>query len=388
MLSCQRANDSQEINTTKSTIDGTYRLTMQVDTLQLPFEVQLITAADSSVYGSMISQVDSIYFRVPIILERSTPDSLYFNYINRNMSVARNEEGVMQGSALFRDAQRPVKLEKISNEISEDLQATRDFLPLPLGMDAPRWPSPTEDGELYVRQDTEIYLAEEMDGEWFTQMLDYDTSGFSFYSMGLSPDGKRLIAHGDASGEAPEGMGSGDYFMIYLDEKTDVDSIVRLPASVNTDSYEIFPSFTPDGDILVTSWKGYEDIPTAGRGDLYLAQKTDGQYQVQSLGPQVNTPDAEAGAFMDPEGRFILYHKNSQEPRTPDIIMMQERTDDGWLEPVKLSAPVNVNYAFQYAPRISPDGEYLYFNSHLRNDGLVYRIATAEVPELAPFFNE
>jgi len=382
-VGCNDSNNSTEF---PDVLSGTYELTMETDSMTVDFTVEFVTAVDSAVYGYIESEI--VDYEAPIGLDSLTTDSLYFRTYTHHLTLSRTDS-VMNGQFDFFDSQNPTEMVKQSNQVREPLLATRDQLPLKLDIEAKgmAWASPLSGDRTYLINDNLIYLAEKRGAIWETTFVEYDTTAWDFYSIGLSPGQDRLLAHGVPKTDDYPHEGGGDYYMLTLDTPTSVGEITHLPPSVNTDSYDIFPAFTPEGNILLSTWGKVEGLDQAGRGDLYLAEVDGENYAVNPIAEGLNTEQPEAGASMGPNGDILLFHRSDRDKGLPDRIFKMEKTESGWSEAELVGPPVTRDFTYTYGGRIDPSGEYLFFNSGFRGNSEIFRIPISEIPDLANSFN-
>ena len=80
--SCDKAKDRPELKKSKDYWKGTYDLTLQTDSTDIEFKIELVTGTDDMVYGYMQSDFKS--YDSPIALDSIASDSAYFHgYTNR-----------------------------------------------------------------------------------------------------------------------------------------------------------------------------------------------------------------------------------------------------------------------------------------------------------------
>ncbi len=327
--------------------------------------------------------------KAPLVLVEETVDSLYFNlWTGRmNFSVAKDKD-MMTGTGLIRDKVRRIEMKKVNTQISKALESSAEQVPLDLKAEAPAFTAHKKDGRFYLIgwRDHDIYLVRETDAGFEQKLVYYDPEQYIFSSIGLSPDEQILVAHGSEIGADGKDEG-GSIFLLHLKNDTEIDSIERLSDDVNTPSYDNFADFTPDGNIIFSSWGQAADNPGAGKGDIYLAVKEGDGYTTRSFSLVINTPVSDAGPFLDRKERFILFHKNSRDPLMSDKVFISTKENKQWTKARMLQAGVNTYCAGQYGARIDHSGKYLYFTSHRRGKGYLYRVRTSDVPELSPYFS-
>ncbi len=369
---------------TESTgLDGTYQLSAADGAA---YEIQLVTADDGAVYGTLYYQGDSARFDAPVDLRALTKDSLHLNmwYGRRFISVDRNQTP-MQGQANVEGDTIAVSLNRTGSTVSSDLQASAKLIPLPLQAEAPAFVAHKSNGQMYVIgwAGKGIYLVEETDTGWIEQPVPYDKDIYSFSSIGLSPDEQTLVAHGGPKSNQGRFEEGGAIYLLHLTNETTIDSIELLPGTVNTPSYDNFADFTASGDLIFSSWGNAAGRPGPGKGDLYRATRTPDGWKTRLLSPVLNTPDPDAGPSMNVEETVVLFHRNRRNPPMADKIFGSRRLNGQWQEAIRLPAPINIDHSGQYGPRLDPENEYLYWTSHHRGQGNLYRIRVADVPELA-----
>ncbi len=384
---CQPQKDSSGKATSEKDVwKGTYDLTLQTDSTDIDFKIELITGSDDLVYGYIQSDFKS--YDSPIVLDSIASDSVYFHGYTNKLRL-KQQDSVWKGKFTFLRKEYDVKMTKANTLVRESLVESKDFTPLQFDKDfnSVAWATPISEDKIYMVSEKDIYLAE-LEGEtWQTTKVNYDRTLWEFYSIGISADKQRLIGHGKPLTDNLPHQGGGDYYFLELKTPTGIGSISPLPKSINTDSYDIFPWMADNGDIALTSYGKVEGAEKSGRADIYLAKlQEDGSYEVDVFDKDINTEEAEAGVFMDYDRRFIIFHKNNRKKGAPDQLYISKKMADGWSTPKKLSSPVNRDFTWSYAGRIDPQGKYLYFNSGFRGKIQIYRIAVNELEELKPFF--
>ncbi len=195
----------------------------------------------------------------------------------------------------------------------------------------------------------------------------------------LSPDGSRLFFSSDRPLRHTQGAKRD--FNIWMTTPPRVpggewSEPIPLPEAINTVRDEYHTSVTSNGTLFFAGreWEG-----GYGRSDLYQAAYNGGMYgPPTNLGPPVNDELSQPDCYVSPDGRFmILAITDHPEGRGGDDLYVSYRREGGWSRPVNLGEPVN-SPEYEYGPTIS--GRYLYFTSHRRGNGDIYRIPVAELP--------
>jgi hypothetical protein len=126
-------------------------------------------------------------------------------------------------------------------------------------------------------------------------------------------------------------------------------------------------------------------------GDLYRAPLAGGQHAApQRLGPAINSAGREGMPFVAPDERYLLFSSNGQaETLGAEDLYVSFRQADGawsngsWSAAVNLGPTVN-SAAPELCPRVSPDGEVLFFLSGKSGTYDAYWIDAGLLAQLAP----
>lgn len=147
--------------------------------------------------------------------------------------------------------------------------------------------------------------------------------------------------------------------------------------SINTEAVEMHSAVTRDGTLYFAS-SGRPD--GLGRSDLYRAQFRDGRFgPPEPLGEPVNSPLSQPDVYVSPDGDWmILAITDHPDGMGGDDLYVSYWRAGAWTAPRNLGPAVNTP-EYEYGPTVSGDGEYLYFTSHRRAAGDIYRIRLREV---------
>jgi Tol biopolymer transport system component len=125
------------------------------------------------------------------------------------------------------------------------------------------------------------------------------------------------------------------------------------------------------------------DDDRGGDPDIYRAISMDGSPpRIERLQPPVNTPAPEDTPFVTPDGRVLFFSRRSEAGRSADIYVATAVADGGWTDPRPLREGVN-STAAEVCPRVSPDGDFLFFISNRSGVFRIYWIETSAVPEIS-----
>jgi len=123
----------------------------------------------------------------------------------------------------------------------------------------------------------------------------------------------------------------------------------RLPEPVNSAAAEWFPRPSRDGWLYFGSGRA----GGLGRTDIWRARERSGRWQVENLGPSINTAADEYEAMPSPDGTRLIV-------AAADGFYDARRSGDGWAPRVRLGPAINVN-GTEIGPLFSPSGRSLLF---------------------------
>lgn len=183
----------------------------------------------------------------------------------------------------------------------------------------------------------------------------------------FSPDGSRLYF--TSNRPLPGNAASGRYHIWQVDRRADGVWGPPGPApGVDTSANDLHSSVTASGAMYIASTRtgGF------GRYDLYRIEP-DGS--VVPLPAPVNDEYALTDAWVSADESWIILVITDHPSGLGGDDLYVSRVGDGkWSTPRNLGAPINSS-EYEYGPNLSPDGEYLYFTSHRRGSGDIFRIA-------------
>lgn len=134
----------------------------------------------------------------------------------------------------------------------------------------------------------------------------------------------------------------------------------HLPAPVNTNENEYYPSVNRSGDIFFTRDVG------AAKEDIVVSRKSgDGYTAAVSLPEAVNSNGYEFNAFVDPDEKYILFtaYGRKDDLGGGDLYISEKDADGNWLPALHLGSKIN-SAGIDYCPFVSPDKEYFFFTSN------------------------
>ena len=172
----------------------------------------------------------------------------------------------------------------------------------------------------------------------------------------FTPDGAHLYF---ISSRTDDGIKRKDLDIWRIDRSADGrwGKPQRLPEPVNSSGAEWFPRLSADGWLYFGSSRsgGF------GRNDIWRArQKPAGEWQVENLGPALNTAGDEYEPLPSSDGsRMILMAEGG--------LYRSRKTSIGWTPREKLGPGINVNGS-EIGAVFSPSGKSLLFARDLKGD--------------------
>lgn len=355
------------------------------------YEVQLAVGENDALLGFYEQFKDSLSQREVIYPEYISEYSVRLRTrFGGHFLEVSGENGKYSGVADLIGDTVQITLEKESSEPGFELKKKAQIEEVKIGLVRPQFPTFKEDGRFYIvgkpsihdYDVSNIYLIQKSnEGGYQHQKIAFDQDKYRFTGIGLSPDEKTLVASGIENSE--NHTTGSDLFLIHLKSATQVDRIENLGGIVNTPSYEIFPAFSPEGDILYSSGGNPAGQEVKGRADLFIARKTEDGYTPELIDDDLNTDLGDASLFMDHQGRFMIFYRKS--PGGDYINYISEKPGDGWSAPLQLTGTMeNVS---AYGLRVDRRGNHLYFTSFFQGPGKLFRVPTADIPEFKLFYN-
>ncbi len=215
------------------------------------------------------------------------------------------------------------------------------------------------------RGGTFIIHSFQVDGRW-TRPATVSFSGDPRYidaEPHLAPDGRRLWFASDrpAPGEPAE---PGDYDLWYAERTaTGWGEPVNAGPPVNTtDEGEFYPTLTRTGTIYFT-----RSTTAERQNHIYRSRRVNGTWaEPERLPAEVNPGPAQYNAFVSPDESFIIVPTAT----LPDAVGGAGGTDyyisfrsasDEWTGPIHMGERINTADGREWAPYVSPDGEYFFF---------------------------
>jgi hypothetical protein len=177
----------------------------------------------------------------------------------------------------------------------------------------------------------------------------------------LSPDGETMFFASDrpVTPKAPDER----RFQIWQvkKKKSGWGEPALVPGVINSEGSQVFASLTNDGTMYFTSSR------KTGNYDIFRARLVNGKYEeAEDLGPEINGSQiASLEAWIAPDESYLLIGSFGREGGYGNSDLFVSFNEHGkWGKPVNLG-PIVDTPAREYSPRVTGDGQWLYFASEM-----------------------
>jgi len=132
-----------------------------------------------------------------------------------------------------------------------------------------------------------------------------------------------------------------------------------------SDGFEWFPNMTADGWLYFGSERAQGNLGAAQTSDLWRARLVGEHFSPpENLGSALNTPGQDIEPWISYDGHLLIFASNGRpDTRGSYDLYVSHRCGETWTEPRNLGDDVN-SPAWDFGPRLSPDGQYLFFTSN------------------------
>jgi Tol biopolymer transport system component len=203
-----------------------------------------------------------------------------------------------------------------------------------------------------------IVVSREQNGKWSTPEVAPFSGQFADADPFIILDGERFFF---ISTRPVNGKAKGDTDIWMMKKKGAGWSEPEHLAAVNSETNEWLPTVSKNGNLYF----GSERPGGKGKCDLYVSRLVDGKYQApENLGEPINTAANEVEPFIAPDERYIIFAGTGlPESRGAYDLYVSFRRDGAWTKPVNLGDKIN-SAAWDFAPKVSPDGKWFFFTSN------------------------
>jgi peptidoglycan/xylan/chitin deacetylase (PgdA/CDA1 family) len=224
-----------------------------------------------------------------------------------------------------------------------------------------------------------IYFSRFDEGKWGEQQVAPFSGKYFDKEPFITPDGSKLFFSSTrpVSTDAP---GRTDFNLWVVERTTTATAAAGanwgeprpLGASVNSDTYDNYPSVAANGNLYFSSTRA------GGRGsnDLYRARYVGGRYAPAENLASLNTTESDADPYIAPDESYIIISTTREGTYGEGDLYVSFNVRGAWTTPRNLGAKIN-SPTYEYTPLVSPDGRYLFFS---RGWGDIYQMDVSALP--------
>jgi len=216
------------------------------------------------------------------------------------------------------------------------------------------------------REDTEIYLSEQVDGVWSKPLqAPFFVKEYGFGDFTFSPNepvlyftSRRPLEPGTAPTESAN-LWKVEYDNAEWQNPTPISDVLITPL------HESYPSVSNDGTLYF-----FRRFDTESRNyEMMYSEFANGAYLTPvRMGKEINTQWEEWDPSIAPDGSFLIFCSKKPSGYGQDDLYVSFRTDSGgWSDAVNLGNGIN-SAGSENRPFITADMKYLFFNRGESNE--------------------
>ena len=227
-------------------------------------------------------------------------------------------------------------------------------------------PAFTSDGKtLYFLKNAPLFnhwtivVSQYRNGKWGTPEVAPFSGQYSDADPFITQDGKNLFF---ISTRPVDGKPKEDTDIWMIEKKASGWSEPRhLGPLINSNSSEWFPTVTKDG----TLYFGSDRPGGKGRTDIWRSKLVNGKYsEPENLGDAINSSASEVEPYIAPDESFIIFAAAGRPDGQGAFDLYISYNQNGlWTKGENLGDKINSS-AWDFSPKISPDGKYFFFTSN------------------------
>lgn len=207
-----------------------------------------------------------------------------------------------------------------------------------------------------------ICYSEYKNGKWQEPVVAPFSGKYRDFDPVLSPDGTKMLF---TSNRPVNGVLKNDYdiWMVTKTGENQWSDPIYLDTAINSSYDEHFASIASSGNIYFSSNRPGA-LGGEGDADFYCSKFINGKYTAaEHLLDSVSTPSYELDCLVSPDESFLLLGAYGRHDGYGNYdIYISHHVNGKWTPSKNLGPKVNSKFR-DYSPRISPDGQYLFFTS-------------------------
>ncbi|MGD1045762.1 MAG: hypothetical protein ABR936_10620 [Bacteroidota bacterium] len=203
-----------------------------------------------------------------------------------------------------------------------------------------------------------ILFCKYMNGKWTRPDTPSFSKTYSNHEPFFSFDGKKLYFTSDRDSRTKDNKRD----LFYVNRLNDGWSEpIKLNPPINSDYRELYFCQSRNGTVYFASNRPGGN----GSSDIYFITSNKGKYDIlQNLGSKINKGYT-VDPCISPDESYIIFASMRGWFKWNTDLYISFKKDGTWTEPVAMRDFINTG-ADEYAPFLSPDGNYLFF---VRHDG-------------------
>jgi Tol biopolymer transport system component len=225
-----------------------------------------------------------------------------------------------------------------------------------------------------------IYIMKYQNGKWEVPIEFFLKDGYNYSEPFYSHDGKRLFY---LSGEESASGNAQNERIYYVERKGEEWSDPKL-LSQNLPAFHWQFSLDRDNNLY------YGGKSTDKKGEIYYSQFTKGEYLTPERLPEtINSESPEFSPFISPDNTYLVFVRMLEQQNSPpktNLFVSFKDKNGNWTQAQNLSAKLRMSdktpVEMMGAPRISPDGKYLFFCSFNGKGHMAYWVSANIIEEL------
>lgn len=109
-----------------------------------------------------------------------------------------------------------------------------------------------------------------------------------------------------------------------------------------------------------------------GEQDIYIARFDGEKYlSPQDIGLAINSDGRDLTPFIDPEERYIIFSRISENTRKADLFISYNHPKLGWTEAISLGEEIN-SEGHDLCPAVTPDQKYIFYIRQWKNKSRIF----------------
>jgi WD40-like Beta Propeller Repeat len=227
-----------------------------------------------------------------------------------------------------------------------------------------------------------IYIMRYRNGKWEAPAEFFLQDGFNYSEPFFSHDGKRLYY---LSGKVDPSGNAENEKIFFVKRQGEGWSEPKLLS-------EVLPAFHWQFSLDTNNNLYFGGSSPDKKAEIYYSQNKNGEYlKPVRLPATINSEMPEFSPAIAPDNSYLVFIRSFEQKNSPpmtNLFVSFRDSTDNWTEAQNLTAktgtPVKTPSVIMGAPRISPDGKYLFFSYFNGKAHMVYWISAKIIEEMRP----